>query len=252
MERMNLDYPIAFRGYETSFIDDVICEKDRIIGVQEKDLVSLKREIVDLKKKINCSKNKKKWYLISLLFLLCSFSYLLTEQVKNYTLLTRWTMFFKKFVVSYDHRVDEKYVSKIKDFLKEKNIDCLEIKCENDANNDYPILASKAYGLYLSEKCDGMILLCGTGVGMNVVANKFAGIRSVLAQTEADAYFSRNDENANCIVFPAGKANETYSVKICKRKMIRALDVFINTPFEGGRHQRRLDEITEIERGKRF
>ena len=87
---------------------------------------------------------------------------------------------------------------------------------------------------------------------MNVVANKFAGIRSVLAQTEADAFFSRNDENANSIVFPAGKANELYSVKICKRKMIRALDVFINTPFEGGRHQRRVDEISEIEKGRKF
>lgn len=161
-------------------------------------------------------------------------------------------MFFSKFVISYDHRVDEKYILKIKEFLGGKNIDFIEIKCENDANNDYPILASKAFQTYLKEKCDGMILLCGTGVGMNVVANKFNGIRSVLVQTEADAYFSRNDENANCIVFPAGKANEIFSVKICKRKMIRALDVFINTPFEGGRHQRRLDEITEIERGKKF
>lgn len=59
MERMNLDYPIAFKGYDTGFIDDVICEKDRIITTQEKDLVSLKREIVDLKKKINCSKRRK-------------------------------------------------------------------------------------------------------------------------------------------------------------------------------------------------
>lgn len=60
MERMNFDYPIAFRGYETGFIDEIIEEKDRIIGVQEKDLASLKREIVDLKKKINCSNRKKK------------------------------------------------------------------------------------------------------------------------------------------------------------------------------------------------
>lgn len=161
-------------------------------------------------------------------------------------------MFFNKFVVSYDHRVDEKYVSKIKEFLTQKNIECFEIKSETTENNDYPILASKAYQEFLSKKCDGMILLCGTGVGMNVVANKFSGIRSVLAQTEADAFFSRNDEDANCIVFPAGKSNEVYSVKICKRTMIRALDVFISTPFEGGRHQRRLDEITEIEKGRRF
>ena len=161
-------------------------------------------------------------------------------------------MFFQSFVVAYDHRVDYKYISKIKEFLQEKNITLFEIKCENDANNDYPILASKAHQVYVNNKCDGLILLCGTGVGMNVVANKFAGIRSVLAQSEADAFFSRNDENANAIVFPAGKSNETYSVKICKRKMIRALDVFINTPFEGGRHQRRIDEIAEIEKGRKF
>lgn len=61
MERLNFDYPIAFRGYEPSFIDDVIDEKNRIIDIQEKDLQSLKREIVDLKKKINYSKRKKKW-----------------------------------------------------------------------------------------------------------------------------------------------------------------------------------------------
>ena len=159
---------------------------------------------------------------------------------------------FTKFVLSYDHRVDEKYVQVIKKFLGENGYGCLEISLNDDENNDYPILASRAYQTYLKEDCDGMILLCGTGVGMNVVANKFDGIRSVLAQSEADAFFARNDENANCIVFSAGKANEEYSVKICKRKMIRALNVFVETPFEGGRHQRRVDEITEIEKGRKF
>lgn len=159
---------------------------------------------------------------------------------------------FTKFVLSYDHRVDEKYVQVIKKFLGENGYGCLEISLNDDENNDYPILASRAYQTYLKEDCDGMILLCGTGVGMNVVANKFNGIRSVLTQSEADAFFARNDENANCIVFPAGKANEEYSVKICKRKMIRALNVFVETPFEGGRHQRRVDEITEIEKGRKF
>ena len=61
MERMNLDYPIAYRGYETGFIDEILEEKNRIIDIQGKDLESLKREIVDLKKKINYSKRKKKW-----------------------------------------------------------------------------------------------------------------------------------------------------------------------------------------------
>ena len=159
---------------------------------------------------------------------------------------------FSKFVLSYDHRVDEKYIQVIKKFLNENGFGCFEISLNDDENNDYPILASRAYQTFLKEKCEGMILLCGTGVGMNVVANKFDGIRSVLAQTEADAFFARNDEDANCIVFPAGKANETYSVKICKRKMIRALNVFVETEFEGGRHKRRVDEIAEIERGRKF
>lgn len=62
MDKLNIDYPIAFRGYDTEFIDEVLLEKDRIISTQFKDLESLKREIVSLKKKINCSKRKKKWY----------------------------------------------------------------------------------------------------------------------------------------------------------------------------------------------
>ena len=60
MERMNFDYPIAYKGYEIGVIDDVLEEKDRIIDIQGKDLESLKREIVDLKKRINYSKRKKK------------------------------------------------------------------------------------------------------------------------------------------------------------------------------------------------
>ena len=60
MERVEFDYPIAYRGYEIGIIDDVLEEKDRIIDIQGKDLESLKREIVDLKKKMNYSKRKKK------------------------------------------------------------------------------------------------------------------------------------------------------------------------------------------------
>ena len=157
---------------------------------------------------------------------------------------------FSKFVLSYDHRVDEKYIQVIKKFLNENGFGCFEISLNDDENNDYPILASRAYQTFLKEKCDGMILLCGTGVGMNVVANKCDGIRSVLPSEEGSAYFARRDEDANCIVFAAGKADERYEVKICKRKMIRILDVFINTEFLGEeRHARRIGQISKIEKG---
>ncbi len=60
MEGMNLDYPIAFRGYEMDYINEILDEKDRLIGVQSRDLESLKREIVDLKKKIDYLNRKKR------------------------------------------------------------------------------------------------------------------------------------------------------------------------------------------------
>ena len=159
---------------------------------------------------------------------------------------------FKKFVIVYDHRVDLKYIEKVKAYLGEQNIEYLAVEDTGEAN-DYPVLASKAYDLYLTSKADGMILLCGTGVGMSMVANKFAGIRAVLPNEEGSAYFARRDEDANSIVFAAGKDDEKYQVKACKRKIIRILDVFINTEFMGEeRHKRRIGQIAEIEKGGKF
>lgn len=159
---------------------------------------------------------------------------------------------FNKFVITFDHRVDKKYIDSIKKYLDENNKKYVIIEDDGEAN-DYPILANKAYQAYLSEKADGMILLCGTGVGMNIVANKCDGIRSVLPDSEGSAYFARRDEDANGIVFAAGKADERFEVKLCRRKMVRMLDVFINTEFMGEeRHRRRINQIAEIEKGGRF
>lgn len=60
MGRNNLDYPIVFKGYDVAYINEILDEKDRIIGVQEKDVESLKREIVDLKKKVDYLSRKKR------------------------------------------------------------------------------------------------------------------------------------------------------------------------------------------------
>jgi ribose 5-phosphate isomerase B len=153
---------------------------------------------------------------------------------------------FKKFVIAYDHRVDAKYIDKIKEILNENKIQFEEVKDANQ-ENDYPILAKNAYDLFKSNGADGLILLCGTGIGMNIVANKFDGIRSVLANSEADAYFSRRHENANTIVFGAGYDDGIFEIKLCRRKMARMLSTFIATEFEGDRHIRRLGQISKIE-----
>lgn len=155
---------------------------------------------------------------------------------------------FKKFVIAYDHRVDAKYIDSIKKTLKENSIQAVVFE-ENSEGNDYPILASRAYDLFKKEKADGMILLCGTGIGMNVVANKFEGIRSVLANSEAEAYFARRHEDANVLVFGAGYSDGVHEIKLCRRKMARMINVFVLTDFEGDRHIRRLNQIKEIEKG---
>lgn len=155
---------------------------------------------------------------------------------------------FNKIAIAYDHRVDGKYIQKIKEVLEMNEIEALVINDDGETN-DYPILAKRCYDLYKKEKADGMILLCGTGIGMNMVANKFEGIRAVLANSEAEAYFSRRHENANCLVFGAGYADHKHEVKLCKRKMARMINEFVNTDFEGDRHIRRLNQVAEIEKG---
>ena len=156
---------------------------------------------------------------------------------------------FKKFVIAYDHRVGSNYIERIKNTLKENNIECLVVE-DNGETNDYPLLAQKCHNLFLKNNADGMILLCGTGIGMNIVANKFAGIRSVLASYEAQAYFSRRHENANCLVFGAGYSDEKFAVTLSEDDMAKMIKTFVTTDFEGDRHIRRLNEITEIEKSK--
>jgi len=162
---------------------------------------------------------------------------------------------FKKFVIAYDHRVTQKYIDTIKKILDSHNIDCIILDDDGSAN-DYPILAVRAHEIYKKEKADGMILLCGTGIGMNMVANKFKGIRYVLSTSVEEAYFSRRHENANCLVFGVGCADEaaedTHEFKLCRRKMGRMLEMFLATKCEEQRHFRRIGQIEKIENGEKL
>ncbi len=155
---------------------------------------------------------------------------------------------FKKFVIAYDHNAKKKTIDRVKNVLSEFGIEFLTV--DDDAkDNDYPILAVKAHELYKSSGADGLLLLCGTGIGMNVVANKFDGIRSVLATSEAEAYYARRHENANSLALVGGYIDENFEIKFCGRKMERMIRVFISTEFQGEeRHKRRIAEIENIEK----
>lgn len=158
---------------------------------------------------------------------------------------------FKKFVIAYDHRVDKKTIERVKQALTEEGIE-VDVFEDNGEANDYPIMASRAYEMFKKNAADGLLLMCGTGIGMNIVANKFDGIRSVLATSEAEAYFARRHEDANSLVFGVGYGDGVFEVKLCRRKMVRMIKTFVSTAFEGDRHVRRVEQIAKIEKGGRL
>ena len=85
------------------------------------------------------------------------------------------------------------------------------------------------------------MLICSTGIGISIAANKVKGIRAALCTNEFCAEMTRRHNNAN-ILCMGGKVVDSATA----RKLV---DIFLNTPFEGGRHQRRIDQIAQIEEG---
>lgn len=107
---------------------------------------------------------------------------------------------------------------------------------------DYPDIAVEvAAAVSQGRACCG-VLLCGTGIGMSIVANKVAGIRAALVHDVTAARMSRLHNDANVLVLGGGMLGE---------RLIREIvEVWMNTRFEGGRHQRRIDKITALDAPK--
>ena len=127
----------------------------------------------------------------------------------------------------------------VSDHLKNLGYDIIDCGTDSTESCDYPDFAVKCC-LEITERRAGFgILCCGTGIGMSIAANKVKGIRAACCSDtfSAKATRSHNDANVLCIgerVVGIGLAKEL-------------IDAFINTPFEGGRHQRRVDKVMEIE-----
>ena len=130
-----------------------------------------------------------------------------------------------------------------KDFvLKNKDIDCIDCGTDSEDSCDYPDFAQKACGLVQAQTVNFAILICGTGIGMSIAANKMMGIRAALCGDEFSAHYTRAHNNANVLTLGARVIGEGLAENI--------VDIFLNSSFEGGRHARRIDKITEIERMK--
>jgi ribose 5-phosphate isomerase B len=110
----------------------------------------------------------------------------------------------------------------------------------NEESADYPDYAFKVGSAVASGTADFGILICGTGMGMCISANKVPGIRAVVCRDTFEAGRSRQHNNANILCLGADTTNLEQADEITK--------VFLNTAFEGGRHQRRLDIIGKMEK----
>lgn len=132
---------------------------------------------------------------------------------------------------------------RVKEELK-KHLDVLKLPYRDFGTNseesvDYPLFAEKVGKAVSSGECEKGILVCGTGIGVCITANKIKGVRAALCFDEKYAEMARKHNDANIVCIGA----RTTELGTC----IKTLEKFISTEFEGGRHKERVDEISNIE-----
>lgn len=128
----------------------------------------------------------------------------------------------------------------LKEFLESLGAEVLDMGVNDDRSVDYP-----DYGIPLAEKVSRGevtrgVLVCGTGIGMSILANKFDGVRAALVSDVFTARMSREHNDANILVIGGRIVGKGLA-----REMLKA---WLEARFEGGRHQKRLDKITELEK----
>lgn len=146
-----------------------------------------------------------------------------------------------KIAIGSDHRgyeVKTKIIEHLKK-LGHESVDCGAHDCNSI---DYPDIATAVAEKIVGGEVDRGILICGSGIGMAITANKFPGVRAATCHDDLTAEMSRRHNNVNVMCLSADLLGE--------RLIDRMVDLWITTEFEKGRHQRRVDKISEVE--KRF
>lgn len=128
----------------------------------------------------------------------------------------------------------------IKKFLDEKDIEYKDLGCEDEETVDYPNIAEEVAKAVQSGECNQGILICRSGIGMSICANKFKGIRCALCHNEYTAKYARLHNNSNILAMGADD--------LTTNEAILVLRMWLATEFEGGRHEERVKLIGEIEK----
>ena len=124
-------------------------------------------------------------------------------------------------------------------WLEEHDIDFEDVGCHNTDSVDYPVYGEKVARLVASGECDKGIVICTTGIGISIAANKVKGIRCALCSDSLSAEMTRRHNDANVIAMGAGIVGP----KLAERMV----EVFLTTELEGGRHARRVGQLDAIQ-----
>ncbi len=146
-----------------------------------------------------------------------------------------------KIAIGNDHAAVE-LKNHIVKYLEDKGYEMVNLGTDTNESCDYAVYGKKVADAIVSGECDLGILICGTGIGISLAANKVKGIRAAVCSEPYSARLTRQHNNANIIAFGARVVDEKTAETI--------VDEFLNAEFEGGRHQKRIDQITAIENGE--
>jgi ribose 5-phosphate isomerase B len=128
---------------------------------------------------------------------------------------------------------------KVREYLESQGLDVEDYGPWSAERVDYPDFAEKVAASVAAKQADYGVLVCGTGLGMMIAANKFPGVRAVAANDTICARLAREHNNANVLTLGARM--------IGAHAMRRIVDTWLSTPFAGGRHQRRMEKIEAID-----
>lgn len=139
-----------------------------------------------------------------------------------------------KIAIGNDHAATD-FKKEIVAFLEKEGHEVLNYGTDEYSSVDYPVFAKKVSQAILDKKADFGILICGTGIGISIAANKIPGIRAALVTNEYSARLTKQHNNANIIAFGARVMGVDLAISCIK--------AYMSSEYEGGRHQRRLDML---------
>jgi ribose 5-phosphate isomerase B len=126
--------------------------------------------------------------------------------------------------------------------LADAGHEIVDVGTDSEESTDYPRYAAEAARMVSEGEAERAVLVCGSGVGVSIVANKVEGVRAVNAHDAEEAELSRRHNDANVLALGGRRLQDGDAVKI--------VEAFLGTEFEGGRHARRVDQISAVERGE--